>query len=134
MSVLEDRLGHSFEDPRLLDTALTHTSFANEDKNRAHHNERLEFLGDSVLSVVVGEYLFKTHPELPEGQLTRIRASLVCESSLFQFATQLGLGEFLRLGRGEEKSGGRTQKANMALIEHNIDTAADIAIACANAR
>lgn len=111
---LERKLGYSFRDRQLLVTALTHTSFANEDKGRSHHNERLEFLGDSVLSVVVSEYLFSQNRNLPEGQLTRIRASLVCESSLFGFAMELGLGEHLRLGRGEEKSGGRTRPAILA--------------------
>lgn len=112
--VLEQRLGYTFRDRQLLVTALTHTSYANEDKGRSQHNERLEFLGDSVLSVVVSEYLFSQNRNLPEGQLTRIRASLVCEDSLFGFAMQLGLGEYLRLGRGEEKSGGRTRPAILA--------------------
>ena len=111
---LERKLRHSFRDRSLLLTALTHTSFANEDKGRSAHNERLEFLGDSVLSVVVSEYLFSQNRNLPEGQLTRIRASLVCESSLFGFAAALGLGDYLRLGRGEEKSGGRTRPAILA--------------------
>ena len=111
---LERKLNYSFRDRSLLLTALTHTSFANEDKGRSVHNERLEFLGDSVLSVVVSEYLFSQNRNLPEGQLTRIRASLVCESSLFGFATALGLGNFMRLGRGEEKSGGRTRPAILA--------------------
>lgn len=114
MTALEEKIGYTFRDPALLETALTHTSYANEDKHRSQHNERLEFLGDSVLSVVVSEYLFRHNRQLPEGQLTRIRASLVCESSLFQFATQLGLGEYLRLGKGEEKSGGRTRPAILA--------------------
>ena len=114
MEELESKLGYTFRDRQLLVTALTHTSFANEDKGRSQHNERLEFLGDSVLSVVVSEYLFSHNRNLPEGQLTRIRASLVCESSLFGFAMQLGLGGYLRLGRGEEKSGGRTRPAILA--------------------
>ena len=111
---LEEKIGYTFRNEQLLQTALTHTSFANEDRHRSEHNERLEFLGDSVLSVVVSEYLFCRNRHLPEGQLTRIRASLVCESSLFQFAMQLGLGEYLRLGHGEEKSGGRTRPAILA--------------------
>ena len=114
MEELESKLGYTFRDRQLLVTALTHTSFANEDKGRSQHNERLEFLGDSVLSVVVSEYLFSHNRNLPEGQLTRIRASLVCESSLFGFAMQLGLGSYLRLGRGEEKSGGRPRPAILA--------------------
>lgn len=114
MTELEEKISYRFKNEQLLQTALTHTSFANEDKHRSQHNERLEFLGDSVLSVVVSEYLFSHHRQLPEGQLTRIRASLVCESSLFQFAMKLGLGEYMRLGKGEEKSGGRTRPAILA--------------------
>ena len=114
MSGIEEKIGYSFRDPQLLQTALTHTSFANENKQHVQHNERLEFLGDSVLSIVVSEYLFCHNRQLPEGQLTRIRASLVCESALFQFAMQLGLGDVIRLGRGEEKNGGRTRPAILA--------------------
>ena len=114
MSEIEEKIGYTFRDPQLLQTALTHTSFANENKQHIRHNERLEFLGDSVLSVVVSEYLFCHNRQLPEGQLTRIRASLVCESTLFRFATQLGLGDAIRLGRGEEKNGGRTRPAILA--------------------
>ena len=98
---LERVLGHTFQDKALLETALTHTSFTK-------HNERLEFLGDSVLSIVVAEYLF-THSSLPEGDLTRMRASLVCEAALFTFAQKIGLGRWLRLGHGEEMGGGRTR-------------------------
>ena len=81
-------------------------SYANEAKHGVRHNERLEFLGDSVLSIVVAEYLF-THKNMPEGELTRMRASLVCEAALFEFAKQISLGDYLRLGRGEERGGGR---------------------------
>lgn len=105
---LERVLGHTFQDKALLETALTHTSFANEARHGTKHNERLEFLGDSVLSIVVAEYLF-THSSLPEGDLTRMRASLVCEAALFTFAQKIGLGRWLRLGRGEEMGGGRTR-------------------------
>lgn len=114
MTALEEKLGHTFENPGLLVTALTHTSYANESRNGTIHNERLEFLGDSVLSVVVSEYLFSHNKKLPEGELTRIRASLVCEQSLYEFAKQLGLGEHLRLGHGEERSGGRDRPAILA--------------------
>ena len=103
---LEQKLGHTFASRALLETALTHTSYANEARRRTKHNERLEFLGDSVLSIVVAEYLF-THKNMPEGELTRMRASLVCETALFGFAKKIGLGEYLRLGHGEEMSGGR---------------------------
>lgn len=105
---LERVLGHTFQDKALLETALTHTSFANEARHGTKHNERLEFLGDSVLSIVVAEYLF-THSSLPEGDLTRMRASLVCEAALFTFAQKIGLGRWLRQGHGEEMGGGRTR-------------------------
>ena len=105
---LERVLGHTFQDKALLETALTHTSFANEARHGTKHNERLEFLGDSVLSIVVAEYLF-THSSLPEGDLTRMRASLVCEAALFTVAQKIGLGRWLRLGHGEEMGGGRTR-------------------------
>ncbi|WP_367926164.1 ribonuclease III [uncultured Ruthenibacterium sp.] len=103
---LEKTLRYTFKDPYLLQTALTHTSFANEARHGTKHNERLEFLGDSVLSIVVADYLF-THKDMPEGELTRMRASLVCEAALFEFAQQIDLGSYLRLGKGEEMGGGR---------------------------
>ena len=106
MKELEKTLGYRFQDPSLLETALTHTSYANEARRGTKHNERLEFLGDSVLSIVVADYLF-THNDLPEGQLTRVRASLVCENALFGFAQKIRLGDYLRLGHGEELGGGR---------------------------
>ena len=105
---LERVLGHTFQDKALLETALTHTSFANEARHGTKHNERLEFLGDSVLSIEEAEYLFN-HTSLPEGDLTRMRASLVCEAALFTFAQKIGLGRWLRLGHGEEMGGGRTR-------------------------
>lgn len=105
---LERVLGHTFQNRALLETALTHTSFANEARHGTKHNERLEFLGDSVLNIVVAEYLF-THSSLPEGDLTRMRASLVCEAALFGFAQKIDLGRWLRLGHGEELGGGRTR-------------------------
>lgn len=105
---LETALHHTFKNPSLLVTALTHTSYANEAKRGTQHNERLEFMGDSVLSIVVAEYLF-THKNVQEGDLTRMRASLVCESALFEFARQIDLGAYLRLGRGEERGGGRSR-------------------------
>ena len=103
---LEKIIGYTFKDISLLETALTHTSFANESKQKVAHNERLEFLGDSVLSVVVADYLFH-HSDKPEGELTRMRASLVSEEALFQFAQEIELGKYLRLGRGEDMGGGR---------------------------
>ena len=106
---LETIIGYKFKNPELLETALTHTSYANESRTPVKHNERLEFLGDSVLQIVSADYLFHAYADRPEGDLTRIRASLVSESALFQFAQEIDLGEYLRLGRGEERCGGRTR-------------------------
>ena len=106
---LETIIGYKFKNPELLEIALTHTSYANESRTPVKHNERLEFLGDSVLQIVSADYLFHAYADRPEGDLTRIRASLVSEGALFQFAQEIGLGEYLRLGRGEERCGGRTR-------------------------
>lgn len=105
---LEERLGHSFRDRSLLETALTHSSYANENRARSVPcNERLEFLGDSVLGVTVADFLYRQYADMPEGRMTRLRAELVCEQSLFRVAQKLELGRYLRLGRGEEHNGGR---------------------------
>ena len=103
---LEKKLHYHFKNRDLLITALTHSSYANEAKAPTKYNERLEFLGDSVLSLVVANYLFR-HSTRPEGELSRMRASLVSEEALFQFAKEIDLGAYLRLGRGEELGGGR---------------------------
>ena len=96
---LEKILGYHFENPELLEQAVTHISYANEVLGSAMRgNERLEFLGDSVLGFVTAEFLFCQHPDLPEGDLTRIRAALVCEQSLYEVAQKLGLGQYLKLG------------------------------------
>lgn len=102
---LEQAIGYTFRDPALLDRALTHSSFANE---RGHHrdNERLEFLGDSVLGFITAEYLFKKFRDEQEGELTRHRANAVCEKTLAGFAEEIGLGRYIRLGRGEKNTGG----------------------------
>lgn len=101
-------LGHRFTDAQLLREALTHRSFANEHPDRApHDNERLEFLGDAVLTLAASALLWERFPEATEGELTRRRADLVCEASLASIARAVALGEALRLGRGEERSGGR---------------------------
>ena len=105
---LETIIGYKFKNPELLEIALTHTSYANESRTPVKHNERLEFLGDSVLSVVVADYLFHQSGR-PEGELTRMRASLVSEDALFQFAQEIQLGEYLRLGHGEDLGGGRSR-------------------------
>lgn len=108
MEKLEQKIGYAFKNKALLKEALTHSSYANENpKSSARCNERLEFLGDSILSIIVSEYLFLEHPDIFEGELTRLRAALVCEDSLFGFAKQIDLGGHILLGRGEESSGGR---------------------------
>ena len=108
MTELEARLGHSFRDRTLLQTALTHSSYANENRPLGIVcNERLEFLGDSVLGVTVADFLYRHYPDMPEGRMTRLRAELVCEQSLHRVALELHLGDYLRLGKGEEHNGGR---------------------------
>jgi ribonuclease-3 len=105
-------IGHVFQDPSLLETALTHSSYANE--TGVAHNERLEFLGDAVLGFVTAEHLYKQYPNRPEGELTKLRAGYVCEQSLAAAAKRLGLGEKLRLGRGEKAGGGGARASILA--------------------
>ena len=107
MTTLEEKLGYTFQSPELLENALTHSSCANESRGKLQSNERLEFLGDSILGMVVADHLYRNHPDLPEGELTRTRSALVCEESLVEVAQALGLGEYLKLGKGEEAGGGR---------------------------
>ena len=107
MEELQRLIGYRFHDDKLLYEALSHSSFANENKKTRRSNERLEFLGDSVLSVIVSDYIFKHFKQIPEGELTKLRASLVCETALFEFSKRIRLGEMLFLGRGEEMTGGR---------------------------
>ena len=115
MEKLEEKLGYTFHDRRLLENALTHSSYANENKSKGEtSNERLEFLGDSVLGMVVADHLYRTHPDMPEGELTRTRAALVCEESLVEVAAQLELGQYLKLGRGEDAGGGRKRPSIQA--------------------
>ena len=111
MNTLEEKLGYTFQDPSLLENALTHSSRANESRGRLLSNERLEFLGDAVLEVVTSEFLFLHYPELSEGDLTKFRASLVCEPTLAACAPQINLGKFMLLGRGEDRTGGRKRKS-----------------------
>lgn len=107
MKDLQNKIGYQFKNPALLYEALTHSSYANEHKSQhIKYNERLEFLGDAVLSIVVSDYIFKNCPELPEGELTKLRASLVCEKSLYEFAKKIDLGKYLVLSRGERHNGG----------------------------
>ncbi len=109
------QLGTTFNDIGLLQQALTHTSYANENKRETHtHNERLEFLGDAVLDLVISDYLFRQYPDLPEGELTKARAAIVCEPTLASRAAEMSLGDHLRLGRGEAASGGRERISILA--------------------
>ena len=115
MQELEKKLNYTFRDPGLLHEALSHSSYANEHRSAGRRsNERLEFLGDSVLGFVSAEFIFVQHPDLPEGDLTRIRAALVCEQSLYEVARKLDLGAYLKLGRGEEAGGGRQRTSILA--------------------
>lgn len=105
---LQEKIGYQFKNPELLKQALTHSSFANEQKiNKLKNYERLEFLGDAVLELVSSEFLFKENPNMPEGQLTKLRASMVCEPSLAYCARDINLGSYILLGKGEEATGGR---------------------------
>ncbi len=114
MESLEEKLQYSFQNRELLSEALNHSSYANEHKGGLGSNERLEFLGDSVLGFVAAEFLFKLHGDLPEGDLTRMRAGLVCEQSLYEVAKELEIGRYLKLGRGEEAGGGRQRQSILA--------------------
>lgn len=114
MESLEKKLGYKFKNIKLLKNALTHSSYANEVRNGITSNERLEFLGDSVLSIIVSEHIYKNFTDMPEGELTRLRASLVCEKSLCGFSRELDLGSYLLLGKGEDKGGGRERDSILA--------------------
>lgn len=115
MTELEEKLQYTFQDKSLLENALRHSSYANENRNRSvTSNERLEFLGDSVLGFITAKYLYKHYPDLPEGKMTKVRAELVCEHALHKVALELDLGRYIRLGKGEEHSGGRTRPSILA--------------------
>ena len=112
---LEEAIGYHFKNIQLLQNALTHSSYANERwHNSLLSNERLEFLGDSVLGMLVAEYLYRTFPNRPEGELTRMRADMVCEQTLAAAANRIGIGEHLLLGHGEEQGGGRKRNSILA--------------------
>jgi ribonuclease-3 len=113
VSELQQQIAFTYRDPRLLERALTHKSYANENR-LSEHNERMEFLGDSVLSLVVSELLMNALPGASEGELSRIRAAVVSEPSLAAVARTIGLGEFLLVGRGEEQTGGRDKDSLLA--------------------
>lgn len=120
MQKLEERIGYRFHDRELLVTALTHSSFANERHGDCQSYERLEFLGDSILGYVTAEFLYRHEPRLPEGRMTRLRAELVCEQSLHQTALRLDLGGYMRLGRGEEHTGGRQRPSILADMVESV--------------
>lgn len=112
---LQDNLNYKFKNIDLLKTALTHSSYANENKMKiTENNERLEFLGDTILNLIVSQYLYKKYPNYPEGELTKIRAKVVCESSLAYAARKIDLGKYLLLGKGEEATGGRDRDSILA--------------------
>ena len=113
ISKFEDIISYKFNDKSYILEALTHSSYSNENKNYKF-NERLEFLGDSVLSIVISDYLFKKEKNLPEGELTKLRANIVCEESLSEVAGQIHLGDYLLLGKGEEATGGRDRISILA--------------------
>lgn len=115
LSELEDKIGYSFKKIYILNRAFTHSSYANQfGLPYVEHNERLEFLGDSVLGLVISEYIFKKYRNKPEGTLTRIRASIVCEPSLYEHARKLNLGKYMLVGKGEETTGGRKRISILA--------------------
>ncbi len=114
MDRLEKNIGYTFKNKALLKNALAHSSYANEKKGSVTSNERLEFLGDSVLSIIVSDYIYSKFSNLPEGQLTRLRASLVCEKTLCSFSKRLGVGEHILLGKGERANGGNERPSILA--------------------
>ncbi len=114
LSRFEEYINYTFQNKELLTEALSHSSYANEKKKCRNSNERLEFLGDSVLSIIVSDYLFEHYTHMPEGELTKLRASLVCEKALHIFAKEIHLGEFILLGKGEEHTGGRERSSILA--------------------
>ena len=129
----QEIIGYKFSDEKYLRIAITHSSYAHENKERkVKYNERLEFLGDSVLGLIVSKYIFENYPELPEGNLTKIRAAVVCEKSLYECALNIDLGKYLILGRGEDHTGGRTRPSILSdayealiaaiFLDSNLDT------------
>ncbi|MEG1964687.1 MAG: ribonuclease III domain-containing protein, partial [Oscillospiraceae bacterium] len=110
---LENIINYKFKNQKYLDIALTHSSYANESKEKMLYNERQEFLGDAVLSIVVSDFLFNNY-SLAEGDLTKLRAAIVCEKSLHKLAKEIHLGEYIRLGKGEEITGGRERPSILA--------------------
>ncbi len=115
MFKLQEKIGYTFKDASILRTAMTHSSYANESRDkRIECNERIEFLGDSVLSLITSDYIYLQYRQTPEGELTKIRASVVCEQALFEVANSIGLSEHILLGKGEEAGGGRNRPSILA--------------------
>lgn len=114
MNRFEEKLQYKFNNIKLLENALTHSSYANEVHSALGSNERLEFLGDSVLSIIVSEYIYKNFKKLPEGELTKLRASLVCEKTLCMFSKQICVGDYLLLGKGEANNHGNERPSILA--------------------
>src|SRR4030067_3520490 len=113
LSDIQQKIAYAFRNPDLLERALTHKSYANENR-LSYHNERMEFLGDAVLNLLVSEYLMKACPDSTEGDLSRLRAAVVSEPTLAVIARALGLGDYILLGRGEEQTGGRNKDSQIA--------------------
>ena len=113
LSSLENNIGYVFENISILKQALTHSSYANENRKSGPFNERLEFLGDAVLSLISADFLYRRFPSMPEGDLTKLRSGLVCTASLSEYARQISLGDFLLLGKGEDANGGRERNSNL---------------------
>ena len=115
LNEVQDKIGYIYNDVSLLKEALTHSSYANEHRvDNIKDNERLEFLGDAILDLIISEYLFKKHPKMPEGDLSKLRASIVCEASLAQVAKEMNFGDYILLGKGEEMTGGRERASILA--------------------
>lgn len=110
----EDKIGYHFKNTRHINIALTHSSYANEVRGRLESNERLEFLGDAILSLIVSQHIFISYPDYPEGELTKVRAWLVCEKSLCEFSKRIDMGNFLKLSHGEKNSGGSSRPSILA--------------------
>lgn len=116
-SSLEDSIGYKFKNQAILQAALTHSSYANEKKQKnesVKDNERLEFLGDSVLSLITSEFLFFNYSDMPEGEMSKVRAAAVCEKALDEYCTKISLGSYINLGHGEENNNGRTRPSILA--------------------
>ncbi|MBQ5326513.1 MAG: ribonuclease III [Oscillospiraceae bacterium] len=114
MKQLEKNIGYHFRDKNLLKTAVTHSSYANDNRGGMAYNERLEFLGDAVLQLITSEKLFKENPDMPEGKMSKQRAALVCEDALASYSKEIKLGDFMLLGKGEEATGGRNRPSILA--------------------